>query len=457
MRSWQDGDKGLLTILAPWMITVGQKNYKNGILLQRGKVHAICLFILICLASLVACRPVLDIQIALETDESEPILGKMAYITGGDVWIYDLDSTQTVRLTQDGYNSHPQWAVDGSKIAYRKKDQLWVMNLTTKQTFPVSELPVEWFTWSSSSSRLIYFSQDEGLIYCDVTNKTAGTVIPISTEYSIENFVWDSQGETLVFNKGSVAEGLYVVSLEKLKLEQKDTVTIFTTRDMHEVPLLGELSPGGQWIAFWRWDTEITFFEKEGLPVCTIPIPGGQAQCTVSKSIPLSEFLDWSLDDRLAYFTIEQKLFVIDPKRPSEQFQVDLAHQSPIYPAWAPDGERIAYSATAIGAGNLSNVQKQGNACIPRRIWVIEVGSKRLHQLTNDDRFCDELPIWSVDGKHILFARLDKENASLWLMHSNGEGLSRIVPELTPKPEPLGEYGYIDWQAWWDWWHPGAP
>jgi len=436
---------------------MGQKKHDNGFLSQRGKVPAICFFILTCLALLAACQPVLDIQIALETDESEAILGKVAYVMGGDVWIYDLDAKQTVRLTQDGYNSHPQWAFDGSKIAYRKKDQLWVMDLTAHQVFPVSELPVEWFTWSSSGSRLIYFSPGEGLIIWNITNKTSSTVIPISPDYSIENFIWDDLGETMVFNKGSVVDGLYVVSLEKLDLEQKDTVTIFKTSNMREVPLLGEVSPEGHWIASWRWDTEITFFEKEGLPLCPISVPGGQAQCTASKTVPSGEFLDWSLNGQLAYFTIEQNLVVADLKRPSEQLLIDLAYQSSIYPAWAPDSERIAYSATSVGAEKSSAAQNQRDVCVQRRIWVVEVVSKRLHQLTNDERFCDELPLWSVDGKHILFVRLDKENASLWLMRSNGDGLCQIVPELTPKPEPAGEYGYIDWPAWWDWWHPDVP
>ena len=457
MRLWQDGDRASLTFLAFKMTRIEHRNHGNDYLLQRGKVPAICLFILASLTLLAACQPVLDIQIALETDELEPILGKVAYITGGDVWIYDLDTTQRVRLTQDGYNSHPQWASDGNRIAFRKKDQLWVMELTAKQAFPVSELPVEWFSWSPSPGRLIYFSRSEGLIIWDAADNIARTAIPISSDYSIENFVWDDQGETLVFNKGSIVDGLYVVSLEKIDLEQKDTDTIFTTRNMREVPLLGEVSPGGQWLAFWRWDTEVIFFEKEGLPLCMISVSGGQAHCTASKAIPSREFLDWSVDGQLAYFTIEQNLVIADPNGSSEQSLVDLADRSPIYPAWAPDGEHIAYSATSTGAEKTYNAQNQGDVCIQRRIWVIEVGSKRLHQLTNDDRFCDELPFWSVDGKHILFARQDKANASLWLMRSNGEGLTQIVSELTPKPKPAGEYGYIDWQAWWDWWRPGAP
>ncbi|MFU8773725.1 MAG: TolB family protein, partial [Anaerolineales bacterium] len=290
-----------------------------------------------------------------------------------------------------------------------------------------------------------------------VINNTASVAVPFSNEYSIENFVWDDRGETLVFNKGIIENGLYVVSLEKINLEQNDTSTLYKTSNMREIPLIGEVSPGGQWLAFWRWDTDIIFFEKEGLPLCMISVSSGQAHCTASKAIPSREFLDWSLEGQLAYFTIEQNLVVADPQAYSEQSLVDLTQQSPIYPAWAPDGEHIAYSANSTGAEKTSDAQNQGDVCIQRRIWVIEVGSKRLHQLTNDDRFCDELPFWSVDGKHILFARQDKENASLWLMRSNGEGITQIVSELTPKPEPLGEYGYIDWQAWWDWWRPDAP
>jgi Tol biopolymer transport system component len=456
MRSWQDGDKGLLTLLAPWTITVEQNNYNNGIIVQRGKVPEICLLILASLALLAACQPVLDIRIVLETNESDPVLGKVAYITGGDVWIYDLDTTLRVRLTQDGYNSHPQWAIDGSRIAFRKKDQLWVMELNAKQAFPISELPVEWFTWFSNS-RLFYFTRGEGLKVWDVTNNIAKTAIPISNDYSIENFVWDDRGEILVFNKGIIENGLYVVSLERRDLEQNNTSTLYKTSNMREIPLIGEVSPGGQWLAFWRWDTDIIFFEKEGLPLCVISVSGGQAHCTASTAIPSREFLDLSLEGQLAFFTLEQNLVVADPQAYSEQSLVDITQQSPIYPAWAPEGEHIAYSATFIGAEKTSYAQNQGDGCIPRRIWVIEVGSKRLHQLTNDDRFCDELPFWSVDGKYILFARLDRENASLWLMRSNGKGLTQIVPELTPKPVPFGEYGFVDWPAWWDWWRPGAP
>lgn len=30
----------------------------------------------------------------------------------------------------------------------------------------------------------------------------------------------------------------------------------------------------------------------------------------------------------------------------------------------------------------------------------------------------------------------------------------QLVTKLTPLPDPVGVYGYIEWQALWDWWRP---
>jgi hypothetical protein len=74
--------------------------------------------------------------------------------------------------------------------------------------------------------------------------------------------------------------------------------------------------------------------------------------------------------------------------------------------------------------------------------------------LTKDPRYSDDLPLWSVDGGEILFARLSEDEASLWMMQPDGSNLRQVVSELTPRPELFGAYGYINWQALWDWWRP---
>jgi hypothetical protein len=77
--------------------------------------------------------------------------------------------------------------------------------------------------------------------------------------------------------------------------------------------------------------------------------------------------------------------------------------------------------------------------------------------MTNDGRFRDERPLWSSDGQRVLFARLSEADASLWLVRADGGNLRQLVPELTPRPDSLGDYGYIDWRGTWDWWRPLAP
>jgi Tol biopolymer transport system component len=97
--------------------------------------------------------------------------------------------------------------------------------------------------------------------------------------------------------------------------------------------------------------------------------------------------------------------------------------------------------------------EKLDQAIQGRQIWVIEVENGRRQQLTNDKDYRDERPSWSADGSRILFVRLSNESASIWLMNADGSNPKQIVPELTPRPDPLGEYGHIAWGLWWDWSH----
>lgn len=97
-----------------------------------------------------------------------------------------------------------------------------------------------------------------------------------------------------------------------------------------------------------------------------------------------------------------------------------------------------------------------------RRIWVADIGARdRAVQLTSDSRYRDEEPVWSHDASHILFCRIDANNArTIWLMRHDGSELRQVAGPLAPPPnlsdvERLiygGFYGYTDWRSRFDWW-----
>ncbi len=92
-------------------------------------------------------------------------------------------------------------------------------------------------------------------------------------------------------------------------------------------------------------------------------------------------------------------------------------------------------------------------ALLTRHIDVAVVATGVVTPLTEDPRYRDERPLWSRQGSHILFARMtDEGQASLWLVAAEGGEPTLVVDELTPAPDPVGTYGYVDWAQHFDWW-----
>jgi Tol biopolymer transport system component len=120
-------------------------------------------------------------------------------------------------------------------------------------------------------------------------------------------------------------------------------------------------------------------------------------------------------------------------------------------PAWSPDGQQIAYVAQPDKGYDAASSDMRA-AAAPRRIWVMQNDGSNQHPLTNDPAYRDERPLWSADGRFILFTRTDKDmRSSVWLMHADGSELERIA-ELESEPDnPFGYYGHVDWDGYLDW------
>jgi len=87
-----------------------------------------------------------------------------------------------------------------------------------------------------------------------------------------------------------------------------------------------------------------------------------------------------------------------------------------MFPAWSPDGTRIAFFAC-------------DPRCRPRRqdIFVMNADGSGVHPLTDTPNIVDEDPAWSVDGEQIVFQSDRDGNFEIYVMAANGGSQRRLT------------------------------
>jgi TolB protein len=96
------------------------------------------------------------------------------------------------------------------------------------------------------------------------------------------------------------------------------------------------------------------------------------------------------------------------------------------FPAWSPDGTRLAFT---LGARDSA------------RVWVVEVTTGERRALTTGAG--SRHPAWSPDGARIAFSRLNGETSDLFVMAADGSDIAALtstasLPEVHPAWSPDG-------------------
>ena len=235
---------------------------------------------------------------------------------------------------------------------------------------------------------------------------------------------WSPDSKGLAFSGGE-SEGLYVVDVRS---GRKRTL-LHTSQTW-----MPAWSPDGEWIAFAR---QIGY----GPTQVYVSHPDGSGLRQVSDYDPGR--LAWSRDGRLAFIGARGSgelahLVVVDVR--ARQVNILQSGLGGGTVAWSPDGRRIAYAATT-GRSDAS------------AIYTVDTNGRDRRRLTpSRPPYYDESPVWSPDGKSLLFVRApvgggaERAVREVWTMRSDGSHqrpLTKAYPDGGDNLEPAWVRGAV--------------
>jgi Tol biopolymer transport system component len=403
-------------------------------------------------------------------------LGKVAYLKEGDLWVKVLPTGEPQRLTTDGQNHSPLWSPSGQWLTFRKEQQVWIIQADGSAPRLLDNgAVVGAFVWAPTTDRLAYATSRGELRITSPDSPDPITLLPQSEPKQnpgqVGRIVWSPDEEWIAYGwqqrqaDGSLTyQGLWQISVDGRKRVELHN----SGAPERGVALLAGWSPTGERVLFWQGDILSASLLADGAPLYTIKAGQDLAddnpptRLGTERMLLYADFLApappqsvWGADDVVALAAGEGREAWTNKRLEIAERPLTPETVVATSPAWSPDGQYIAYVAMP-DRGHLleEGVPAIRQALMERHIWINNVsGNTQPRQLTNDAGYRDEWPLWSADGSHILFTRLDSQDrASLWLIPAEGGEPQQVVEELPPPSDWFDYYGHLDWSQRFDWW-----
>jgi Tol biopolymer transport system component/outer membrane lipoprotein-sorting protein len=396
------------------------------------------------------------------TPTPKPNLGKLAYVQGGDIWVQALPNGELRRLTTDGRNYAPRWSPSGRWLAFRKGDyQVWIVHADGGGAYPLNGgAAVSAFAWAPAQDRLAYVAAGSELRVATANGDQPVTLVSPSPDVEIGRIAWSPDGAWLAYERRELEAGRPpTMGLWKVSAEGGEPVRLYPNAqaDMGDLILHGWTGDGRFLLV--QSDMNSASLLADGAPLYALPADGGPLVNLAEAVLAYTDFIaPRPGTDEVAVVVgggreaWQNKRLSLVRASTGEGRLLTPPDQAISAPAWSPDGRHIVYVAMPAAEG-LAGGEPARQALLGRHLWVINVEDGQSQPLTDDPAYRDEHPLWSSDGRHILFARLDDQNrASVWLISADGGEPQQVASELTPAPEWFGYYGHLNWDDLLDWW-----
>lgn len=405
-------------------------------------------------------------------------LGELAVVRDGDIWIKSLPDGDLQRVTFDGVNRKPRWSPSGRWLAYLKEETLWVVQPTGAEARALGpEAAVADFAWSPVSDALVYTTRSGSLWLAGAPDWSEQELVsnPVGQEGAgVLSMAWSPDENWIAYVTAEKLKGsppgqaaARDVGLWGLRLRDRRATYFFRPDPPAPYGLaLAGWSQDSQYVLFWTIPAFSASLAADGVALMSIYIGGGLPFEVVPAMLPYPDFVapDPSGTDRLAVVAgglreawTEKGLGIVRAST-GEIITLTPPNLAVSSPAWSPDGQSIAFTALPDqGAETLLQGDLARAALMQRRLFVVDAQG-RTQQLTDDPAYRDERPLWSADGRSLLFLRLNTEaRLSLWLIPARGGEPRLVLAELSRDANGYGDYGHGNWDDLFDWWRPPMP
>lgn len=402
--------------------------------------------------------------------------GKITYVKTGSLWVKALPDDQAQEIVSGGHYREPRWSPSGKWLAYfRDASQVRLTRVQDNASRVLHQaLPVTRFAWSPKEDRLVYLAS--GVLW-SITPEEAEPLLLATHKLEdgeIKGFVWGAEGEWLLYScvmpvPDKKQEFAWKQELWRLSPSGKDREKVLQTAPDSEgkpgFPQLAGAPRTGAPLLFWQGEEVSASLLADGAPLYALPLPGQSPLKLTDCMLVFDDFLALSATGNFLAVVegsrretwANKHIVRIDPATGTRAV-LTAADTAALFPRFSPDGQHIAYVVgPRCGADLPCGSYEAKTVALPqRKIGIMRSDGSAKKALTNDPAYRDERPLWSNEGTHLLFARVDGFNrASLWLMAADGTELIQVVDELGPdnESEPWsGYYGYVRWGDTFDWW-----
>jgi Tol biopolymer transport system component len=363
---------------------------------------------------------------------------------------------------------------DGKRVAAIKEDldnesaDLWVMDVATgaatRLTTSIRTEFVSSKVWSPDSSRLAYVTIRKGQegIYLRAANGQGGEELLYKNPGAFLHLSdWSQDGRFLTFAISDISGGtLYILPL--VGGPERKAIEIFHS----DLRIFGpRFSPDGRFLSYFLLDkaNKGEVYVRPADPAVKAGpwqisdgsfsfgywVHGGKElyyeardQSVMSAEVVTSPSFAFSkpkvlfrqqvaVPDRLMHVSADgERFLVLPPARGQELQQITIFNREgkvakkvgepALYsePAFSPEGNRLLVTKHDLKTGQ-------------RDLWVLDVDTAKATRITDDVRF-KVTPLWSPDGKYILYSALLDGNWPVYRKAADGTGQEELLFRYTP-------------------------